>query len=59
MYIFIVAAALGNVLLQAVSNPYVLMLVIVSVYNAIVDPTTTGITDSSNALTYTEPNADK
>ena len=52
-------AALGNVLLQAVSNPYVLMLVVVSVYNAIVDPTTTGITDSSNALTYTEPNADK
>lgn len=52
-------AALGNVLLQAVSNPYVLMLVIVSVYNTIVDPTTTGITDSSNALTYTEPNADK
>lgn len=49
-------AALGNVLLGAVQNPYVLMLVAVSVYNAVIDPTTTGITDSARALMYTEPN---
>lgn len=49
-------AALGDVLLVAVQNPYVLMLVAVSVYNAIIDPTTTGITDSARALTYTKPN---
>lgn len=49
-------AALGNMLLQAVSNPYVLVLVAGSVYNAIVDPTSTGITDSKTALTYDEPN---
>lgn len=52
-------AALGNVLLQAVSNPYILLMVAVSVYNAVVDPTTTGVTDSAQALTYSTPNSDK
>ncbi|MFQ7292501.1 MAG: phage holin [Monoglobales bacterium] len=52
-------AALGNVLLDAVSNPYILLMVAVSVYNAIVDPTSTGVSDSANALTYTEPNSEK
>ena len=51
-------AAVGNVLLQAVSNPYVLALVLVSVWNAVNDPTTTGISDSANALTYDKPNED-
>lgn len=49
-------AALSNVLVQAVSNPYVLVLVAGSVYNAVVDPTSTGVTDSKTALTYDEPN---
>ena len=49
-------AKFGEVLLQAVSNPYVLGLVAVSVYNAIIDPTTTGISDSSTALLYDTPN---
>ena len=49
-------SALGNMLLGAAQNPYVLMLVAVSVYNAVIDPTTTGITDSARALTYTKPN---
>lgn len=49
-------SALGNMLLQAVSNPYVLVLVAGSVYNAVVDPTSTGVTDSKTALTYDEPN---
>lgn len=48
-------AALGNVLLQAVSNPYVLGLVIVSVWQAINDPTTAGLRDSEQALTYEKP----
>ena len=47
--------ALGNLLLGAISNPYVLTLVIVSVYNAIVDPTTKGLGDSTEALTYEKP----
>lgn len=51
--------ALWNMIVQAVSNPYILMTVAVSVYIAIVDPTTTGITDSKNALTYDAPNGIK
>lgn len=46
---------LGDVLLKAVSNPYVLSLVLVSVYNALIDPTTKGFSDSTNALTYEKP----
>lgn len=49
---------LGNALFEAVKNPYVLGLVIVSVFNAINDPTTSGITDSTKALTYNEPNCE-
>ena len=52
-------ARLDEVLLQAVSSPYILGLVIVSVYNAITDPTTSGFTDCKRALTYTKPNSDK
>lgn len=47
--------ALGNLLVSALSNPYVLGLVIVSVWNAVNDPTTAGVSDSVNALTYEEP----
>ena len=45
----------GQVLLEAVLNPYVLGLVVVSVFNALQDPTTKGLSDSENAMTYTEP----
>lgn len=51
--------AVWNVLAQAVSNPYVLGMVIVSVYNAVIDPTTTGITDSRKAMEYFKPNSEK
>lgn len=51
-------AALGNLLLDAVRNPYVLGLVVVSVWNAVNDPTTSGVSDSSQALTYTKPKED-
>ena len=44
-------AALGRVLLDAVSNPYVVGLVLVSLYNALIDPTTKGIKDSAQAMT--------
>lgn len=49
-------AVLGNTLLGAISNPYVLGLIIVSVWNALNDPTTSGLSDSTNALTYDTPN---
>lgn len=47
--------ALGELLLEAVRNPYVLGLVLVSLWNAVNDPTTSGLGDSSSALTYTNP----
>lgn len=45
-----------NLILNAVKNPYVLLMIAGSVYNTIVDPTTTGLTDSSRALQYSYPN---
>lgn len=45
-------AKLGKLLLEAISNPYTVSLVAVSLFNAINDPTTTGISDSQQALTY-------
>ena len=50
---------LADVLMRAISSPYIIGLVLVSVYNAITDPTTTGFSDSKRALTYTKPNDDK
>lgn len=38
-------SALGNVIVTAIRNPYVLSLVIISVWNAVNDPTTSGISD--------------
>ena len=46
---------LGEVILNALSNPYILGLIIVNAFNALTDPTTKGISDSEKALTYTEP----
>ena len=40
---------------QAVSNPYVVVMALVSLFNAITDPTTRGIGDSTTALTYKIP----
>lgn len=48
-------AAIGELFAQAIQNPVVVLSVVVSVYNAIIDPTTKGIGDSEQALTYTEP----
>ena len=46
---------LGATLFEAVKNPYVLGLVAVSVWNAINDPTTKGLKDSEQAMTYEKP----
>lgn len=48
-------AILLGLMIDAVSNPYVLLMVAVSVYNAVVDPTTTGLSDSPQALNYSAP----
>lgn len=41
--------------IQAISNPYVVIMAIVSLFNAVTDPTTKGIGDSETVLTYTSP----
>lgn len=48
-------AALGEIILTAFQNPVIMVAVAVSVWNALNDPTTKGLNDSQNALTYTEP----
>ena len=48
-------SALGQLLLNAIRNPYVLGLIAVSLWNALNDPTTAGVTDSKLAMTYTQP----
>lgn len=50
--------AVGDLIITAISNPYVLGLVIVSLWNALNDPTTKGISDSENAMTYDKPKGD-
>lgn len=47
--------ALGQILIDAIMNPYVLGLVVVSVWNALNDPTTAGLKDSAQAMTYSAP----
>lgn len=48
-------AAFGNLLLSAVQNPVIVVAVIVSVWNAVNDPTTKGLSDSAQAMTYVTP----
>ena len=49
-------SALGQLFIDAVSNPVVVVSVTVSIWNAVNDPTTKGLSDSVNALTYKKPN---
>lgn len=48
-------AKVGETFVAAISNPYVVIMALVSLFNAITDPTTKGIGDSTNALTYSKP----
>lgn len=47
--------ALWGILCDAARNPYVLALVAASVWNALNDPTTKGLSDSTRALGYQKP----
>lgn len=51
--------AIGKVIAQSVQNPVVVVSVLVSVWNLLNDPTTHGLSDSSQALTYAEPKKDQ
>ena len=46
---------LCDLLVGIVSNPYLLFMCGVSVFNAVNDPTTKGLKDSNNAINYSEP----
>lgn len=47
--------SLFGIIWDALSNPYVLAMVFISVYNALPDPTVKGFGDSKQALHYDEP----
>ena len=49
-------ASVGALLREAAGNPYCLFLVVLSVWNAVNDPTTAGLADSERAKTYEKPN---
>ena len=52
--------ALFDLIVSAISNPYVLSLVAVAVWNALNDPTTEGILkDSDTAMNYEVPESSK
>lgn len=51
--------ALGEILFNAIQNPYVIGLIVISIWNALNDPTTAGITDSIQAMTYEVPKQSK
>lgn len=50
--------AVWEAIVNLVQNPFMIGSVIVALLGTFVDPTTAGIGDSSQALTYTEPKKD-
>ena len=50
--------ALGDALYRAVCNPVIVVAVVGSVWTAVTDPTTAGLGDSAQALTYRRPKED-
>lgn len=51
--------SIGVMFWDAIKNPVVVVSVILSVWNAVNDPTTAGVGDSEQALSYTEPKSTK
>lgn len=47
--------AVANAFIELVRNPYLLGSVVVAVLGVFVDPTTKGVGDSEQAMTYTQP----
>lgn len=48
-------AAVWDALVNLVSNPFMLGSVVLAVLGVVLDPTTAGIGDSEQAMTYTKP----
>ena len=51
--------ALWDLFPKAYTNPYLLTLVIISVFNTITDPTVKGFGDSKQAMGYRRPKVDQ
>ena len=49
-------SALWGIFVEAIKNPVIIVSVAVSVWNAINDPTTSGLSDGTQAMSYDEPN---
>ncbi|KRG12991.1 holin [Virgibacillus soli] len=52
-------ATLLELVVEAYSNPYLLGLIVISVFNTVTDPTVKGLSDSKQALRYIRPRNDK
>ena len=52
-------SAFADALCKAVANPVIVVSVIVSLWGIINDPTTKGLSDSTQALTYDVPKEEK
>lgn len=50
---------LWNSLVELVKNPFLLFSVVLAVLGQFVDPTTAGLSDSEQAMTYVKPKTDK
>lgn len=48
-------AMIFDLIVKAISSPYVVGTIVVSVWNSLSDPTTKGLGDSARAKTYTKP----
>ena len=47
--------SVGDLIIQSYSNPFLLGLVIIALYNQLTDPTTRGHLDSSQVMKYDKP----
>ena len=47
--------SMGDLIVQAYSNPFLCGLVVIALYNQLTDPTTPGHSDSSQAMKYNKP----
>lgn len=48
-------AAVSNLFMEVIKNPYLIGLILMNLITLFTDPTTKGIGDSEQAMTYNEP----
>lgn len=52
-------STLGQTLLTALGNPVVVVSMLISLWNTVTDPTTEGVGDSTQAMSYKQPKSNK